>query len=102
MRLAEKLAGDQRRQLIASLNGARAESVNEDGSLVLFHLESYARPAYEGQHAFPVEGTMLDAGRSEVSVALYAEENNRIYELEFIRWAEGDLISPDWSSLQVS
>jgi len=39
---------------------------------------------------------------AEVSGARGAEENNRIDELEFIRWAEGDLISPDWSSLHVS
>jgi hypothetical protein len=49
-----------------------------------------------------VYATVRDADGEHLSIALYADQNDRLFELEFIRFAEGTLISPDWSTLSVT
>lgn len=102
IRLAEKLDDVTRRQLLRDLNAAEAEDVVTDRSRVIFQLRDYQPPPYRGQHPFPVDGTLLDADGATLSVVLYADENERLFELELIRGAEGDVIDPDWSTLKVT
>lgn len=42
---------------------------------------------YQGQHPFNIEGKMFDHDRTELTVLLHVDENNRLLELEIIRWA---------------
>jgi len=44
---------------------------------------------------------MLDSDGAQLSVVLFVDKNERLLELEFIRWETGNLISPDWRSLRV-
>ena len=39
---------------------------------------------------FPVEGTVQDADGACVSVLLHQDENDRLYELELVRYEDGD------------
>lgn len=98
---AGRLAGSQRAQLLVDIDAARVSSSSEEKGRLSFALEEYLRPTYSGQQAYPVEARMLDADGEELSVALYADENGRLLELEFIRWANGQPIAPQWNTLQM-
>jgi hypothetical protein len=100
-RFADRMDEPLRRRLLEDAAVATAETVNDDGSIVRFHLQGYERPAYRGQHVFPVEGTVQDADGASVSVLLHQDENDRLYELELVRYDEGDLIEPKWETLKV-
>jgi hypothetical protein len=100
-RIAEKLGNRERMQLLADLKNARAYSGVADNSRIFFEISGYQRPPYCGQHPYGVEGKLLDKDGVELSVLLHADENGRLFELEFIRWGEGTLISPDWSTLEL-
>jgi hypothetical protein len=100
-RFAEKLNENKRSQLLVDAAHATAKEVSTDGSRILFNIADYRRPSYHGQHSVGVDGRMLDADNAELSVCLYVDENGRLLELEFIRWDPTDLLSPQWSTLQV-
>jgi hypothetical protein len=98
---ADRLEVSLRQQVLADLDRSMAEPAIPDSSVVRFVLADYARPPYEGQHSFGVEGRMLDKDDVEVSVVLYADQNDRLLELEFIRWGDGNLLGPRWDTLRV-
>ncbi|MET3109526.1 hypothetical protein AAKU67_004495 [Oxalobacteraceae bacterium GrIS 2.11] len=99
---AQKLPSEEKEQLLVDTSNAMAKEVTEDGSVVRFEISGYQRPPYRGQHLFRVEGKMLDSDSVELSVLLYADENNRLLELEIIRWdTNSTLINPQWDTLQI-
>lgn len=100
-RIADRLDHDSRKRLLADVDAASAKAMNDDGSLIQFDITGYNRPTYQGQHTYSAEGRMLDADGAEISVMLYADENNRLFELEFIRWADGGLRQPQWATLTI-
>jgi hypothetical protein len=100
-KFAGKLGFERRRQLLEDVENASAEWGTPDGSRILFAISGYVRPPYLGQHLFPVEGKMLDRDGDELSVLLYADENDRLLELEFIRWDSKDVIGPSWDTLKL-
>ena len=81
------------------LTKVAVESATDDGSRVVFEIAGYERPPSRGQHAFEVEGRMGDADGADITVSLYADENDRLYELELVRWDSGKIIDPDWKTL---
>ena len=97
--LVAKLDKDAREQVLADLANAKARPASDDGSRIAFDIEGYERPAYRGQHAFGCEARMLDHDNAPLSVVLYADENGRLLELEFIRWEAGDLLAPRFDTL---
>lgn len=99
-RFAEKLDDAERGQLLADAEHAMVKMAATDGSRILFEIAGYQHPPYRGQHPFGVEGTMLDSDNTELSVLLYADENGRLLELEFIRWDSNNLLSPQWNTLK--
>ena len=99
--VAGKLPADAGRQLLLDLDSATAESVIPDGSRVQFTLADYQRPPYQGQRSFGVSGRLLDSDGTSLSFDLFADEKGRLFELELIRWGDGELISPDWSTLEL-
>lgn len=86
--------------LLRDLQAARVVSVVSDRSLVKFILNGYERPVYEGQHSYPVEIRLFDEDGSELTAILYADSNDRLLELEVIRWDGGELISPKVESIE--
>ncbi|WP_414696650.1 DUF6984 family protein [Paraburkholderia sp.] len=99
--IASRLAPEDKDRLLSDLENARAEPTLEDGSLILFHIEGYQRPNHIGQHTFPFEGRVHDADGAEVCVLLFADPGNRLLELEFLRWSDGGLQGPDWTTLEI-
>ena len=100
-RVAERLEPDRRRQLLDDLARATAIPATEDGSRVQFEIQGYERPPYRGQRSFGVSGELLDRDGTKLSFDLFADENDRLLELELIRWGDGDLLEPNWASMQL-
>lgn len=88
-------------RLLDDMENALAESMLDDGSLILFHIRGYERPKERGQHTYPYEGTLSDADGAVVDVLLFADPSDRLYQLEFLRWADGPLQEPDWATLKI-
>jgi uncharacterized protein DUF6984 len=99
-RFAERLPHEQGNQLLADMAKATVESVTDDGSRIRFDINGYERPPYRGQHPYGVEGTAVDSDGTDLTIILYADEKDHLYELETIRWAPGKLIRPDWQTLK--
>ncbi|HEY4296110.1 MAG TPA: hypothetical protein VGM85_06520 [Paraburkholderia sp.] len=99
--VASRLDPEARDSLLSDLNNAHAEPTLEDGSLILFHIDGYQRPGKIGQHTFPFEGRLTDEDGAPVCVLLFADPANRLLQLEFLRWGDGDLQGPDWMTLEI-
>jgi len=97
--IALRLPADKCDQLLTDMERATAESVPGNSARVLFTIAGYDRPAYRGQHPFSVEGKVFDRDGSELLVILHADENGRLLELELVRFDKGEVIEPDWSTL---
>ena len=104
---AEFQSDTQRHQLLVDLSNCTVEEKVPDGSLLAFHIPGYERPAghkqgpYRGKDRFPVEGAMKDADGAEMSVSLFADANDRIYEFELDKYAVASVIKPDWSTFRL-
>lgn len=99
--IAARLPPAERMELLSDMANVHAEPQLEDESLILFHIDGYERPPHIGQHTFPFEGRLADADGEPVCVLLFADPANRLLELEFIRWADGELQGPDWTTLRI-
>jgi hypothetical protein len=101
---AEKLNKKQENQIMADMKNATAEIITEaGGSIICFHINGYERPEKGGQDVI-AEGTIKDQGNIPVTILLFTDCNDRLYELEFIRWdgTEGDkIIKLDWLTLTI-
>jgi len=99
---AKELPNEIKEQLLADASNSVAKEVTLDSSVVMFEISGYQRPSIRGQHQFGVEGSMLDGDSVKLSVFLYADANNRLLELEIIRWdTNGTLLGPQWETLNV-
>lgn len=97
--IALRLPTDKRKRLMRDMQDAAAENISR--SRIVFAIKGYDRPIYKGQHPFPLEGKVLDQDGSELTVLLHADENERLLELEIIRFDEAEVIGPDWSTLSI-
>jgi hypothetical protein len=98
---AERLSDPERDQLLADVESALVETITKDRSRIVFSIRGYDRPPYRGQHPFRVEGKVTDRDGVELSVLLHSDENGRLFELEIVRFDEGEVIAPDWNTLRV-
>ena len=99
--IAERLPSNKQHQLLDDLSRSQAEPVTPDEARIIFHISGYQRPPYRGQHSFGVEGELHDKDGTKLTLDLFADENDRLLELELIRWGDGDLIAPEWSTLKL-
>ena len=99
--VAERLPRHKQEQLLDDLAHAQAEPATSDGSRTTFDISGYQRPPYRGQHSFGVEGELRDRDGAKLSFDVFADENGRLLELEIVRWGDGNLIDPDWSTLKL-
>lgn len=99
--IALRLPAEKRDQLLTDMERATAETVSGNSARVLFTIAGYERPPYRGQQPFHVEGMVQDQDGSELSVLLHADENGRLLELEVVRFDEGEVMKPDWSTLRL-
>lgn len=96
--VASRLAPLEASGLTADLEHAVVADDAVPAARVVFAIAGYERPSYKGQHSYPVEIRLSDADGAELTAVLYADEDNRLYELEIIRWGEGSPLAPDASS----
>jgi hypothetical protein len=99
--IASKLDEKSRARLLHDLNDVRVVCDSTTSECLKFEIPGYERPEYQGQHAYPVEARVQDADRTEMSLVLYADEQDRILELEFIRWDDEQVAAPLWETLRV-
>lgn len=99
--LSKNLAPSIRIQLLSDLENSMVCVKTSDGSRLEFVINEYVRPDYRGQHDYGVAGKVLDADGQEMEVALYADENDRLLELEIIKWGDCPIVSPDWNAFTV-
>ena len=99
--VANRLADNEGDRLLSDMEKATAETVTRDGSRVVFTIEGYERPIFRGQQPFSVEGQVRDRDGKELSVLLHADENGRLLELELVRFDEGEVLEPMWSTLRL-
>ncbi|MFA6094297.1 MAG: hypothetical protein WC757_00170 [Candidatus Paceibacterota bacterium] len=97
--VTDQLSEQERLQLEEDYARAFVAEETSDGSRIIFGIEGYVRPEYQGQKSFGFEWTLKDKDGTSISVDLFKDENGRLLELELIRWGNGSLIEPDWSSL---
>jgi hypothetical protein len=99
--MANKMPEALRATVLADL--ARADVANElaDGTRISFALSNYERPVYRGQHSYGVEGRISDVDGVEISVILYADENDHLLELEFVRWDDKGVQAPNLQTLRL-
>ncbi|MFM0556029.1 hypothetical protein P0D69_34420 [Paraburkholderia sediminicola] len=43
---------------------------------------------------------MNDADGAPISLLLFADPADRLYELEYLRWGDGPLQQPNWATLR--
>jgi len=98
--VAKRLSPQAGSQLIEDMSRSAAVDRLQDGSVVLFVIEGYARPKYEGQHSYPVDIRLRDADGAELEAILFADPNDRLYELEIVRWDLEDVIEPNMDSVE--
>jgi hypothetical protein len=100
--IGENLSEDERRTI---LDDARRLSVraSEDGTLLEFDIEGYERPPYSGQHDFDINVDVCvdDIDGALISIILFGDQNNRVLELEYIRWDFEEIREPLWETLRV-
>lgn len=100
--LSERLPTAAKKQLLDDMEECRVTEETSDGSLIEFILKDYSRPPYKGQHAYPVEGAVMDRDGADMSVCIYADQNDRLLEFEIIRYEEGDVLEPQWQTFQIT
>lgn len=99
--LSKRLSHGEQERFLRDLHNCTVWSATNDGSRLVFGLASYTRPTYDGQHAYPVEGLVTDADGADLVVCVYADHQDRLLELELIKWGNRPVIAPDWATFRV-
>lgn len=98
---ANRLPADLRLQLLHDISSATIARVSEDKSCFIFSLAGYVRPPYEGQKTYGLDGKIMDSDGAELDVMLYCDQNDRLLELEFVRWDDNPVVCPLSDTLKV-
>ena len=101
LKIANRLDPSGRELLCNDLAIASVDESKSGPTHIIFELRGYARPPYKGQHPYAVEAKMKDADNGDVSAVLYADGNNRLLELEFIKWNATRIRNLRWESVQI-
>ena len=99
--LIAKQPQEAQAQLAADFEIAEMESINPFGSILSFRRPGYTSNPRSGQMPLPVEGVVEDADGALLDVVLYVDPNGGLYELELLRWADGYVKRPNWSTFTV-
>jgi hypothetical protein len=100
-RLVHELPAEDRSRAMVDLESSEVKSMAEDDSRLQFQIAGYVRPSYRGQHAYPVEAVVTDEDGAQVTVCLYADHQDRLLELELIKWGDTPLKRVRWETLEI-
>ncbi len=98
-RMVEKLPDNQRAQIMSDLTRAAAEPLNDDESIVRFDIAGYQHPSSIGRNVI-VEGMAKDGDGADLEIILFTDHNDHLYELEIVRFEDGGLVGPNWTTLE--
>jgi hypothetical protein len=83
---AQVLDEQRKARLLDDMENAMVDSeVVQNGIITRFLIKGYQRPSYRGQHVI-AEGEMIDQDGMQIGILLFGDENDRLFELELIRW----------------
>lgn len=99
--IVARLEPGERTRLLQDLDIATVERGNPAGSILEFRLPGYRALPRSGQRPLLVEARVRDADGEMLDVVLFVDPNGHLYELELIRWADGDVIGPDWRTFAI-
>lgn len=98
-KIANMLSDNRRAQLLKDMANAKAQV--DSSQRTIFHIAGYERPPYAGQYSFGVEGRLFDRDGVQLCLDLYADQNDRLLELELLRIEDGDVLAPKWETLEL-
>lgn len=101
IKMANQLPDVEMEMLVSDLKRCRVIADTKDGSRFLFLIDGYPRPAYLGQHAYPTEGVVKDVDGADLTVCIYADHQDRLLELELIKWTEQPIREPNWDTFAI-
>lgn len=86
--------------MLADLAVAEVEVLLQDRSMLRFHLPGHV-PSKPGQAPLTPEAKVRDLDNELLEVVLFEDADGRLFEFELVRYAEGLVLGPDWSALEV-
>jgi hypothetical protein len=98
---ADRIDEPTRHALLRDLVSAQAEEIRDEQLTIRFEVSGYRRPPYPLEHTLPVDAAVLDLDGAVLDVALTADENGRLSELQILRFDPGPVLGPDWSTLRL-
>ena len=98
-RMAKELPDSVGAQIIGDLTRENVENINEDGSIIRFQIAGYARAANSDGRVI-VDGVAKDQDGAHLNVILSVDDDDRLYELEIVRFDKGKLIGVDFETLK--
>jgi hypothetical protein len=96
--MCEGLVDSKRAQIMADLAQATALPMNDDDTIIRFEIPGYQHPPKSGGRVI-ADSRAKDQDGAYLDVILFTDENDRLYELEIVRFEEGKVIGPDWNTL---
>jgi hypothetical protein len=99
-RIIARLEPSQRERMVADLAVAEVEVLVLDRSMLRFHLPGHI-PSKPGQAPLTPEAKVRDLDSELLEVVLFEDIDGRLFEFELVRYAEGLVLGPDWSALEV-
>jgi len=97
--VAQRLPSSNSDKLLDDLESASVDDSSPGATRLSFTIGGYSHPLYEGQRQYPVEIRMRDVDGADITAILYADVNDRLYELELIRWDGGEVLCPNIESI---
>lgn len=98
--VASMLPPDEREDLMRDLDISHVARRSEDMQLVRFEIDGYTRPDYIGQRPYSAEAILKDVDDAELLLIIFKDQNQRLLELEIVRFDGGALQRPVLSTLK--
>ena len=98
---AKQVNEPERRGLLNDLENATAEDINDEQLTVRFTIEGYVPPSYQTQRPLQIGAVVLDEDGAKLSVDLLTDQNGRLFGLDVLRFENGPVLAPDWTTLRI-
>jgi len=90
----------QRERVLSDLEQAQVEETRDEHLTIRFQVEGYTRPPYRFERPLPVNACALDSDGAKLDVSVSLDENDRLFQLQVLRFEAGPVQGPDWTTLR--
>jgi hypothetical protein len=90
----------QRERVLSDLDQAQAEETRDKHLTIQFQVEGYTRLPYRVEHPLLVNACVLDFDGAKLDVSVSLDENDRLFQLQVLRFEDGPVQGPDWTTLR--